>query len=79
MGSRPSLLRSVEGGVFSKLRMITARSRGSHLTDSIEASQETEDSFGLQLRDEALTPDQDLEHADLIHAVRNSSTLSRET
>ena len=55
---------------ISKLRMITARSRGSHLTDSIEASQETEDSFGLQLRDEALTPDQDLEHADLIHAVR---------
>jgi RNA polymerase sigma factor (sigma-70 family) len=55
---------------ISKLRMNTAKSRGSHLTDSIEASQEQEESYGLQLSDDAPTPDQDLERADLIRAVR---------
>jgi RNA polymerase sigma factor (sigma-70 family) len=56
---------------ISKLRMITAGSRGSSVTDSIEASREKEGSPGIQVSDDAPTPDQDLEKADLILAVRD--------
>ena len=56
---------------ISKLRMLTAGSRGRGITDSIDESKDKEGYSEIQITDEALTPDQDLEKSDLIKGVRD--------
>ena len=57
---------------ISKLRMLTAVSRGRGITKSIDESKDKEGYSEIQVIDEALTPDQDLEKSDDIKLVRDS-------
>jgi RNA polymerase sigma factor (sigma-70 family) len=56
---------------ISKLRQLTASSRGRGLTDSIDESKDVEGFSEIQVSDNAPTPNEDLEKADLVNSVRD--------